>query len=593
MYAEIDESQRSAGQRQAPEPQSSEPRTGAQEHDLPRAEPYGIPRDVEAWIDKEFVTTNAPSLTMAVAKDGRLLWSRAWGWADKEQRVQATPRTPYIVASVSKAITATTLFTLVERGAIDLDAPIEQYLGGVRLRVPLEPAIGLTGDGTARTTPARDATARRVLSHTSGLAAFQNVFFADELRRPPPPPLIDTIRRYGLIVQRPGERFVYSNLGYSILGHAIATVSGQTLATVMQREVFEPLGMTRSALGTPPVSASAVPASSGAAPAVSVSPAISYALDGSRLPAFEQSTTAASSVFASAEDLVRFGLLHVKALAPGQRAILSNRTIDMMQQRVAPSPFGMGWYVFDGPATGVVFHSGGMDGASAVVFLVPAQRLVVVGLCSTMIDLPGRSAEQIINRLVPGVRLAPPSPPAVAAEPIPSSLTGEWMGELLAPNGAHPFRLSIDANGHLRVSLDDRAGTEIVMPEWRDRELHGTIIADIGADDLRKPYRLRFQLTPTSTSTSSSTTGSASPSDSTSASAPIDRLAGPVTAWSFRQGRGADALPMYATLHRDRAARARAGRQAARERLWNPSLASRHLTKWRCASCLFAVMSHG
>lgn len=491
---------------------------GPESAELPRPDASGIPGEVEAWIDREFIATNASSLTMAVGRDGRLLWSRSWGWADKEQRLRATPQTPYILASVSKAITATALFTLVERGAIDLDAPIERYLGGLTLRA----------DGG----PARDATVRRVLSHTSGLASFQSVFFADESRRAPR--LIDTIRRYGLIVHRPGEKFVYSNLGYSILGHAIATVSGQPLPVFMQREVFEPLGMTRSALGTPPVSAQSVP------PEPPVPPAISYALDGARLPAFEQSTIAASSVFASAEDLVRFGLLHVKALAPGQRAILSSRSIDAMQQRIAPSPFGMGWFVFDGPASGVVFHSGGMDGASTVIFLVPAQRLVVVGLCSTMIDLPGRAAERIINRLVPGVRVAPPFPPTVEAEPIPSSLIGEWVGELRAPNGAHPFRLSIDANRQLTGRLDDHPRADILVPEWREQELRGTILADIGLDDLRQPYRLRFHLAP-----------SQAPA-STPSAAQTDRLAGPVSAWSFRSGRGADSLPMYAILHRER-----------------------------------------
>jgi CubicO group peptidase (beta-lactamase class C family) len=103
-----------------------------------------------------------------------------------------------------------------------------------------------------------------------------------------------------------------------------------------------------------------------------------------------------------------------------------------MQQRIAPSPFGMGWFVFDGPASGVVFHGGGMDGVSTVIVLVPAQRLVVVGLCSTMIDLPGRAAAEIIHPLVPGVHIEPPIPPTVAPEPIPSSLTGEWVGELVA-----------------------------------------------------------------------------------------------------------------------------------------------------------------
>ena len=410
--------------------------TAAQLAGARAARPIGDSWRCGGVVDREFIATNAPSLTMAVAQEGQLLWARAWGWADKEQHVRATPQTPYILASVSKSITATALFTLVERGTINLDAPIETYLGGLTLRA----------DGG----PARDATVRRVLSHTAGLPSFQNVFFADESRRVPP--LTDTIRRYGLIVHKPGERFVYSNLGYSILGHAIATVSGQSLSAFMQREVFEPLRMTRSALGTAPLSAP---------------PAIPYTLDGTRLPAYEQSTIAASSAFASAEDLVRFGLLHVKALAPGQRKILSNGSIDVMQQRIAPSPFGMGWFVFDGRASGVVFHGGGMDGVSTVIFLVPARRLVVVGLCSTIIDLPGRAAAEIIHRLVPGVQIEPPIPPPVSPEPTPSSLTGEWAGELLAANGAHAFQLSIDASGQMTrptrrspARADPRAGVD-------------------------------------------------------------------------------------------------------------------------------------
>ena len=356
----------------------------------------GIPGDVEAWIDREFTATNPPSLTMAVGQDGRLLWSRSWGWADKEQRVRATPKTPYILASVSKSITATALFTLVERGAIDLDAPIERYLGGLTLRA----------DGG----PARDATVRRV----------------------------------------------------------------------------------------------------------------------------------------------------------------------------APSPFGMGWFVFDGPASGVVFHSGGMDGASTVIFLVPSQRLVVVGLCSTMIDLPGRAAEKIINRLVSDVRVAPPFPPAVAAEPIPSSLIGEWVGELLAPNGAHPFRLSIDANRQLTGRLDEHPRADILVPEWREQELRGTILADIGLDDVRQPYRLRFHLTPTLVPTpmpSPVPTSAAAPTPTpTPAPIPTDRLAGPVNAWSFRSGRAADSLPMYAILHRERTPGPRRPRRADWARSENLSAARRHLT---------------
>src|SRR5262245_1271649 len=114
----------------------------------PRESPPG-----EEWIDREFAASGAPSLTMVVARDGRFLWERSWGWADKEKRILATPQTMYSLASISKPITATGLMVLVERGQIDLDKPIDDYLGATKLR--------------AYVGAAQQATVRLVANHTA------------------------------------------------------------------------------------------------------------------------------------------------------------------------------------------------------------------------------------------------------------------------------------------------------------------------------------------------------------------------------------------------------------------------------------------
>jgi CubicO group peptidase (beta-lactamase class C family) len=455
---------------------------------------------LQGWIEQQFTASTAASLTMAVGQDGRLLWARSWGYADKERRIRATPQTMYSLASVSKSISATALMTLVERGQIDLDAPVDTYLGGLTLH-------GYAG-------PAREATVRRVASHTAGLASYQNMFYADESRSMPP--LAEAIRRYGILVVPPGEKFLYSNLGYAILGYAIAQVSGVSFDAYLQRDVFGPLGMTRSAVGVPAAFAS--------------EQAFRYAIDGSRLPPYEPDTAAASSIYASAEDLVRFGFLHLKSLAPGQRKILRDSSIDLMRTRVAPGPAGLGWWSLDGPASGVFFHGGGMDGVSTIVFLVPSQRLVVVGLCSTVIDLPSRAAAEIVNRMVKGVVLdvsKPPIPPPQPG-PVPASLAGEWTGEVLAHNGSHPLALSIGADGALSAQLGAEPRAPVQVVEWIDSELRGSIIADLGTTDVRRPYRLRFHLR----------------------AAGPNRLEGPIGAWSFRPGRAADILPSFLRLRR-------------------------------------------
>src|SRR5207247_1117538 len=143
--------------------------------------------------------------------------------------------TIYPLASISKPITATGLMVLVERGQVDLDLPINTYLGPAKL-------TGLAGD-------ARGATVRRVLSHTAGLPLHSQFFYSD--RGYAPPDMAETIRRYGKLVFPPGQVVEYSNLGYGIIGNVIEPVSGKSYAEVMRQEVCVSLGFTRTSVDRP------------------------------------------------------------------------------------------------------------------------------------------------------------------------------------------------------------------------------------------------------------------------------------------------------------------------------------------------------
>jgi hypothetical protein len=218
------------------------------------------------------------------------------------------------------------------------------------------------------------------------------------------------------------------------------------------------------------------------------------------------------------------------SLAPGQRKILRDRSIKLMQKRIPPGSSTLGWWGFDGRASGVLSHGGNMDGVSTIVFLVPANRLVVVGLCSTAIDLPRRAAAEIVNRMSLGVvvdidrqRLPP-----LQSGHMPASLAGEWTGDVLAHNGSHPFTLSMGTNGELWTRLGDQPRESVQMVEWVDGELRGVIASDLGTLDVRQPYRLRFELHQLNS----------------------DQLEGPISAWSFRLGRASDILPSFLRVHR-------------------------------------------
>src|ERR1700744_3631922 len=110
---------------------------------------------VRAQIHEVMDFHNVPSVSVAVARNGKIIWEESFGWADLERHIHATPHTLYSLASITKPVTATALMTLVERHQVDLDKPMNDYLGTQKL-------VAGVGD-------AREATVRRVAEHTAGV----------------------------------------------------------------------------------------------------------------------------------------------------------------------------------------------------------------------------------------------------------------------------------------------------------------------------------------------------------------------------------------------------------------------------------------
>jgi CubicO group peptidase (beta-lactamase class C family) len=182
---------------------------------------------VHEQIQQSMRERGIPSLAIAVSQGDTILWEEGVGWADREQHILATPHTLYSLGSLSKPITATALMRLCERQQIDLETPINNYLGINTLQ--------------AWCGKSEDATVRRVANHTAGLPLHYQFFYDDEPERPPP---IDiTLQRYGQLVTQPGERFLYSNMGYGLFSHIIASLSHTSFADFLRDEIFLPLGM--------------------------------------------------------------------------------------------------------------------------------------------------------------------------------------------------------------------------------------------------------------------------------------------------------------------------------------------------------------
>jgi CubicO group peptidase (beta-lactamase class C family) len=162
-----------------------------------------------------------PRWSLASARNGELIWSEGFGFADRELKVAATAETPYSVASLTTPFTATAVTILAERQRVALDEPLERYLGPLRRpgAMPAEVAV------------------RRVLGHVGGFPQHNQYFFDDQPDRPLS--FADTMRCYGAQYQRPG-RYTYSNLGYGALSELVARVSGVSYRDFLAHEIFTP-----------------------------------------------------------------------------------------------------------------------------------------------------------------------------------------------------------------------------------------------------------------------------------------------------------------------------------------------------------------
>jgi cyclic peptide transporter len=178
---------------------------------------------------------NIPGVSIAVIKKGEAPLIKTYGYADLEKEIAVTPRTLFELGSLSKAYTALAALVLEERGLLDLDAPVSKYLDW----------FYLTYNGRKQ-----PVTLRQLLHHTSGLPwkSMARIPESDS-----PDALQQTVRAIsGMELQSaPGEEYEYATVNYDIIGAVIEAVTGMHYEDYMEKHVFQPLGLTRTRVGTP------------------------------------------------------------------------------------------------------------------------------------------------------------------------------------------------------------------------------------------------------------------------------------------------------------------------------------------------------
>ncbi len=320
---------------------------------------------------------SVPGVSIAVIKGGQVVWSKGYGLADKSRGTMVESQTRFNIGSVSKTLTAWAAMTLVEKGIIDLDAPVDRYLKRWHL-----PASNFDNN---------KVTARRLLSHTSGLSVYPasasiNGYLPGEKM----PSLEDALSRsyagFGnlRVIGEPGRGFEYNNGNYVILQLLIEDVTGQSFADYMQRTIFKPLGMSKTDYEW--------------SPELQGSVATPYDQNGEAHPHYQGVEKGSGGVYTTASDLARFvvAIAGVNGQAPG-RGVLKAQTV---QQMIRPADgtdgrYGLGYKMFPvSKELQLVSHDGANEGWRAMFLIHPEKGDGIVLLANS--ELGGKIAAPII-----------------------------------------------------------------------------------------------------------------------------------------------------------------------------------------------------
>jgi hypothetical protein len=312
----------------------------------------------------------------------------------------------------------------------------------------------------------------------------------------------ETIQRYGYLSTIPEERFLYTGIGYGLLGEVIARVSGKSYPDFLREEVFLPLGMVHASVNT---SASS-----------QAFHARQYGSDGIPYQPTTSDHPEASDISCCTHDLIRFGMFHLQQHLTDQKAILSDETLHEMQVPTAQqgdgTSYGIGWGISDEiDGYHIITHSGGMGGVCTSLEMIPeAQTAVVVLMNITRTSgsfFKHQIIDEIFDLLLPTytekrAQHAANAKSKNSSEPEPHTplqplhhLHGKWTGQLHTYEGDLPLTLWIQTSGDIHAQLGSQPKTPLTAIQFKEDSLTGIMPSEIElADAKHHPHHLSLDL---------------------------------------------------------------------------------------------------
>ena len=333
---------------------------------------------LEPLIEKTMREDHIPGFAIGIVENGKVIYAKGFGVAKLGDDKPITSKSLFHMASVTKPFVATAIMQLVERGKINLDAHVTEYLPYFRMKDERFATI----------------TVRQMLGHIAGMPDVEDYgwdkpeYDDGALER-----YVRSLSDLSLIAA-PGEKFQYSNMAFEILGDVIAKVSGESFESYVQRNILKPLGMKNSTLLIREASQKLL-----------TSPHVPFesSVIVSKVFPYNRAHAPSSTLYSNIDDMNRWAMANLNRGALNGKRILKASSYDLLWKAQMDAgrrgQVGLSWFLTKRKGHLVVYHGGADVGFNSYLIVAPDDSISIVAMSNFLPDKTGY-ASSIVNTAI-------------------------------------------------------------------------------------------------------------------------------------------------------------------------------------------------
>ncbi|MFC7392121.1 serine hydrolase domain-containing protein [Scopulibacillus cellulosilyticus] len=293
---------------------------------------------IDQLVKQDMRKGKIPGLAVAIIKDGRMIYKKGYGYADIKSKKRVSSHTKFQLASLTKAFTGHEITQLANLGFINLNDSVTKYIPWFHVKYKGKPA---------------DITVKQLLEQCSGIPS-------DDILRIPVSQASDALEQgvkhvAGInLSARPGDKFIYSNINYNILGLIIEKVTGKKYEEVMQRAIFDPLGLKHASVRTEPSPKD-----------MTKGYKVSFFAPREFFEPADRTIAPAANIILDSNDIEKWMAINL-----GIDKVLGFNPINLSKDN--KFHYYAGW-MFD-PDESIIYHSGNLQNNSAYILLEPKNK---------------------------------------------------------------------------------------------------------------------------------------------------------------------------------------------------------------------------